>query len=156
MQVRNWPDYLRNKELLHASNPTDQRVWLKSILVVIDSAQKEYTAVITDLANQAAKLDGKSDIAGWLSAAGTVTFAIPGVVTQIVGGVAMLGGAVWNVLERNKDSKEAARLAEQAKELLIEASVVEEYRLKFRAEYNRLVWMPWVIAVIVVFILLKF
>lgn len=150
MSVRYWPSYFREKDEAYTDEP--RKVWLETRIKEADTALQQYKDEITLIANEAAKLDGKSDIASWISTAGGVALAIPGVVTQIVGGVALIGGAVWNIFERKADNEEIKKMAEQVRQYTIEYNAVNSYREAYSKELTRLRLTPILIFVIVIII----
>lgn len=135
------PEFFRVSAL--NSGGLTRRQFLERELVNLQAAVYQYQTAVMEVAREAAVLDGVNDVATWLTTIGAAvgTFST-GTVVSVIGWAAAGAGAIWNALEKKKDSKKARDLQAKVLVLQLEAQQIQDYYNRYSSELTFLKLQP--------------
>lgn len=139
------PEYFRNSALNQGG--LSRREFLERELVNLQASIYQYQLAVMDVAREGAALDGTNDVASWMtsigSTVGAVTTGVP--IVSIISWAVAGAGAIWNALEKKKDSKKARELQAKVQLLQLEAQQIQDMYNRYNSELQLIKLRPAII-----------
>lgn len=142
VKIKFTPEYFRQQAQSYIAKPVDREAWLNRQVVNLEAAILEYKQALLDIQQRGAALDGKNDIATWMTGIGGIVATIPNPYTIAIGTIVSVAGSIWNGLERKKDTKAARELTKEAQTLFLDAQAIQGYYEKYTREISAMKYTP--------------